>query len=710
MGLLSVSARPLPGAASRLLVAVLLALCALGTLAVQGASADISSYAQSASGMSVPTGSINWGFDATACAVTDSCVTVGSYTDSSSQNSPYVIPITDGVPGAGATVTLPANAATNHQNAYLYDVACQSGNVCTAVGFYTDQSGATQSMVVQITDGSVGKAVELPVPANALAGTSVYAYGVGCPASGACFAVGYYQTGTHSYLPLVVPLNDGVPGTPQSPALPAGSDSTPDGEFESIACQSPTACVAVGFYANSGDEDVPIVAPIASGVAGTSVAVLPADADSSDDAYLNDVACPVSGSCQAIGYYYNSAGDEENMVVPITNGTPGTATGVAPPPDYYSDQSYVSLDGLSCSSASLCVAAGYYENAAKTDMAVLITVTSAGGAPAVVTLPANAGQSGQDAAFYGAAGVSCLPSGPCLAAGYYTTGSENFSGMLAETTASDQVDAAVATPAPSDLNSTNQYGSGPSSYLEYGIGCDGAESCVAIGEYYTTGHAWEPYEVTLQAPLSVATTSLPVGTKGSAYQTTLSAAGAWGNYSWAVSSGSLPAGLVLNSQTGVISGTPTAAGTTSFTLKVTGTGTPVPAATQTLTVTVAALPDVVVLSHSGLVQRARLGVKLGCSGAACSGTVKLEMTKVVTVKHGKKRVRKHETVVIGTASYSVAAGASKTLTVKLTGAGRSALAKAKKHHLAVTVIATVKGGSNASRHETIFTKSKRKKR
>jgi hypothetical protein len=33
------------------------------------------------------------------------------------------------------------------------------------------------------------------------------------------------------------------------------------------------------------------------------------------------------------------------------------------------------------------------------------------------------------------------------------------------------------------------------------------------------------------------------------------------------------------------------------------------------------------LSHSGLVKSARLGVKLGCSGAACSGTVKLEVTQ-----------------------------------------------------------------------------------
>jgi hypothetical protein len=341
-------------------------------------------------------------------------------------------------------------------------------------------------------------------------------------------------------------------------------------------------------------------------------------------------------------------------------------------------------------------------------MGVVITITGAGGAPHVVSLPANAGNTGRDAAFYGSDGVSCLALGPCLAAGYYSIGTENFDGMLAETTAGDQVEPATEAAAPSDVNSPNPYGSGPSSYLEYGIGCDGAQSCVAIGEYYSTGHVWEPYEVTLQAPLAVTTTSLPAGTVGSSYQATLAATGAWGSYSWALSAGSLPAGLSLNAQTGVISGTPTAAGTASLTLEVTGTGTPVRTAGQTVTLTVAALPQVAVRAHSGRVTGGRLGVKLGCAGVACRGTVKLELAKIVTVKKGKKRVRKHETVVIGSASYSVAAGSSETLSVKLSSAGRSALAKAKKHRLVVTVTASVTGGKSASRRETIYTVTKKK--
>ena len=61
----------------------------------------------------------------------------------------------------------------------------------------------------------------------------------------------------------------------------------------------------------------------------------------------------------------------------------------------------------------------------------------------------------------------------------------------------------------------------------------------------------------------------PNGVVGTPYSFTLSAAGGTTPYTWSISSGSLPAGLTLNTSTGVVSGTPTLAGTSSFTAKVT---------------------------------------------------------------------------------------------------------------------------------------------
>ncbi|MFG1679603.1 Ig domain-containing protein [Nonomuraea sp. NPDC049269] len=67
---------------------------------------------------------------------------------------------------------------------------------------------------------------------------------------------------------------------------------------------------------------------------------------------------------------------------------------------------------------------------------------------------------------------------------------------------------------------------------------------------------------------SIVTTSLPQATPGTAYQQTLSAKGGVPFYDWQVTSGSLPAGLSLDRFTGTISGTPTTAGTSAFTVQL----------------------------------------------------------------------------------------------------------------------------------------------
>jgi hypothetical protein len=61
---------------------------------------------------------------------------------------------------------------------------------------------------------------------------------------------------------------------------------------------------------------------------------------------------------------------------------------------------------------------------------------------------------------------------------------------------------------------------------------------------------------------------LPAGSIGVAYSETITAQGGTAPYSYALSTGSLPPGLALSSS-GVISGTPTAAGTYSFSVGVT---------------------------------------------------------------------------------------------------------------------------------------------
>lgn len=67
--------------------------------------------------------------------------------------------------------------------------------------------------------------------------------------------------------------------------------------------------------------------------------------------------------------------------------------------------------------------------------------------------------------------------------------------------------------------------------------------------------------------LTVNPASLPAGTKSVAYNQTLTATGGSGSYTFSLASGTLPAGLSLNTATGAITGTPTGNGISNFTIK-----------------------------------------------------------------------------------------------------------------------------------------------
>lgn len=71
------------------------------------------------------------------------------------------------------------------------------------------------------------------------------------------------------------------------------------------------------------------------------------------------------------------------------------------------------------------------------------------------------------------------------------------------------------------------------------------------------------YEYGVSAPLTVTGTAGP-GTVGTPYNAQFAAASGTAPYTYSVGSGALPAGLSLNASTGLVSGTPTAVGSSTF--------------------------------------------------------------------------------------------------------------------------------------------------
>ncbi|MEK7645516.1 MAG: putative Ig domain-containing protein [Patescibacteria group bacterium] len=115
--------------------------------------------------------------------------------------------------------------------------------------------------------------------------------------------------------------------------------------------------------------------------------------------------------------------------------------------------------------------------------------------------------------------------------------------------------------------------------------CNTSNICEAnsTGEY-TTNTCDGKCQAPTGGVLVVAIASLPDATQGTAYSQTLSATGGVTPYIWSISSGALSAGISISGN--IISGTPTAAGTATFTVKVEDSASPKQSATKQLTIKV----------------------------------------------------------------------------------------------------------------------------
>lgn len=129
--------------------------------------------------------------------------------------------------------------------------------------------------------------------------------------------------------------------------------------------------------------------------------------------------------------------------------------------------------------------------------------------------------------------------------------------------------------------------------------------------------AIQAFDLIVVAPLGIGTLSLPQGTVGAEYFAGLTAIGGTPPYSWEVSAGSLPAGLRLDTTSGVVYGTPTTAGTSNFTLTVTDQGSPPQTAAESLGISV--VPPALTVSTTSL-QKGLVGVSYQADLQATGGT------------------------------------------------------------------------------------------
>jgi hypothetical protein len=415
-----------------------------------------------------------------SCGSPTTCMAVGPSVSESSNGSAWSVDLTP-TPGIDTTIN---------------GVSCTSSTSCTAVGYAASVAFGFFQTVVESWDGSTWSVVNSPDEGN---GDS-YLNAVSCPSATSCTAVGYYHTATSalertlvetwngSAWSLAVSPNEGttdnalngVSCTSSTSCTAAGYEidyklllaeslaeswngsawslaSTPnlglyDNGLSDVSCTSSTFCMAVGGFVESGLEQT-----LSETWDGTSWSVLASVNDGSRNNALSGVACTGPTSCVAVGSYANSSGIDDTLI----ESWDGTSWSIVASPNPGTQGSY--LNAVSCTSATRCVAVGYYFDESLLKNETLIESWD-GGSWSIVT---SANQVNSANALFG---VSCAGAG-CIAVGVSVGGAET-SQTLTESW----------NGAAWSITSSPDPGSGLLDELG-GVTCTSSTSCVAVGDY-----------------------------------------------------------------------------------------------------------------------------------------------------------------------------------------------------------------------------------
>src|ERR1035438_1988856 len=209
-----------------------------------------------------------------------------------------------------------------------------------------------------------------------------------------------------------------------------------------------------------------------------------------------------------------------------------------------------------------------------------VTATAAGGSPGVDTLAETT---------YGSDPVTSLPNG-----------THYFDVVVSQPSSFQQVtiqdcNAVNLPPSGTTLSWFNPttgawqqvtapfaYTNSPSNCVSYTLSTTTSPSIAQLN-----GTVFGAAPASLSTPsFVVTTTSLQGGMVGNPYSAPLAASNGTAPYAWSITSGSLPAGLSLNTSTGAVSGTPTTSGSTTFTVTATDSSSLAELATASLSITV----------------------------------------------------------------------------------------------------------------------------
>ena len=227
-----------------------------------------------------------------------------------------------------------------------------------------------------------------------------YLLGVSCPVPGSCTAVGDYVNSDGTGGSLIE--TGGVDGVTWS-VVPSPNNGTPVG----VSCLSTKFCMAVG----SGG--VSTSTTFAESWDGTTWSVVPSPSPGTQRNVLRAVSCVSTAMCTAVGGDWN--GTPSPPPFTLVESWNGTTWSVVPSPNPSAHSN--DLSGVSCVSASFCVAVGATQGAS-TNLSFTLVEMWDGTTWSVVPSP---DPSTASSPFNTLSSVSCVSTTSCTAVGSYLT-------------------------------------------------------------------------------------------------------------------------------------------------------------------------------------------------------------------------------------------------------------------------------------------------
>jgi hypothetical protein len=355
-----------------------------------------------------------------SCPSATQCTVVGN-TLSGSLNETRTPFLLTGSGQSWAAELAPVPTGTDMTNYTMGAVACPSASTCVAVGageFVGDDPVKYGAVVLTGSAGS-WTATQVHLPADIDTGMPLTISGVSCPSVSLCFASGTYQDSTvnHKEHGLLLEWSNGSWTATEAP-LPSDVGSNDFVELTGVSCPSVSLCFATGTY----DAERGVLLTWSGGSWTAATAPMPSDAHTSAEiaSDLLGISCPSASKCVAVGYYVNTTGVQDGLLLTWSGGS-WTAAG-APPAG--SGGTVAVLAAVSCASPTQCTALGR----ASSDVA-LETLSGGSWTATTLSLPSDF-NTGWGNLGYDLGGISCGTASQCVAVGDYTDTSDNVDELL----------------------------------------------------------------------------------------------------------------------------------------------------------------------------------------------------------------------------------------------------------------------------------------